>query len=178
MARQHYYKVVNAPRNSKEDDPFEQVTIYMPKNLAYIIKSKSAELQLPASRLMCIALDNELDTPNPFYYPSEFPDKPFVQYAYAEEAGRIVDYLKKFPSGTGRDTLLLARRDMGIANRSTLLLALRELMETGIVEEFKPRVTKFQHGPDYRYLRLTEMKKPQKKNKYKKPKAANDTEPT
>lgn len=165
--RKPYYGGYGSYRRDP-DDPFEPVTVYLPKSLAAILKSYSDKRGLPVSRLVCYAVDNELDTAHPFNYECDLPESPFVEYAYAAEASRMIEYLERFPSGTGRDVLMLARRDMSIPNRTELMLAYRELLETQMVEEYMPVRTKFKFNRDYKYTRLVGYK-PQdvRKKKYK-----------
>lgn len=169
MSKPHYYTRYTPRRKDPENDPFDQLMVYVPKSLAHILKAKSDELELPISRLICYALDNELDVETPFNYPCPLPSSPYAPFAYAEEANKILTYLGKFPSGTGRDTLMLCRRDIGVFSKAVFMLAYRELLETNAIEEFIPRRTKFRYAKDYFYVRATEMDpKSLKKNRYKK----------
>jgi len=139
----------------REQNPFEKLTIFLPKTLSYMLREKSQETTIPMSRLVMYALDNELDAPNPFNYPVELPMCEFFDTAYASEAHSIATYLLKFPHGTGRDMLMLCRRDMDIPNRETFLLAYRELLNNEIiVEAVPPGKTKFNYADDYRYTKL------------------------
>jgi hypothetical protein len=156
------------PEKRKEDDPFVEVKVYMPKSLHYILKAKSNEAHIPISKLICIALDNELDVPVPFLYPTELPASPYVQDAYIDEAGKIYDFLKKIPYGIARDHLLLCRRDMSVQTREVLLLAYRELLETDLIEEFYPEDASFRYPLNYRYTRRKDMNTPAlRKEKYR-----------
>lgn len=145
------------PEKRKEDDPFVEVKVYMPKSLHYILKARSNEVHMPISKLICIALDNELDVSTPFLYPTELPDSPYVPDAYVDEAGKIYEFLKNIPYGIARDHLLLCRRDMSIQTRDVLLLAYRELLKTELIEEFYPENASFRYPLNYRYTRRKDM---------------------
>jgi hypothetical protein len=121
-----------------EHDAFTMVKVYLPNDTVKLLKRRSEEDQIPVSRLIAIAVDNELDTVKPFQYPCDTPDVPYQEYLYAKEAKAIIDFLMKFPHGTSIDTLMLCRRDIGIADRDTLMLALRELSAKKMIEEFAP----------------------------------------
>jgi len=144
-------------RYDPKDEAFEKILAYVPKSLVAILKSRSEVLCLPVSRLICFALDNELDTDSPFNYPTFLPEAPYVEYAYADEASKMMAYLRKFPAGTGRDTLILCRRDYGVMKRDDAMHAYRELLEKGMIEEFRPRHTKFHHKDTYLYSRIVEL---------------------
>lgn len=130
--------------------------LYLPDETKKILKLKSEESGLPISRLIAIAIDNELDSPSPFTYLCSWPINEYIEYAYVEEAQKIYQYLLKFPSGIGRDLLMLHRRDIGVTNRNDLMLALRELLEKDMIEEIPvPKNAKFKkYKKDYKYIRL------------------------
>jgi len=95
---------------------------------------------VPISRLIAIAIDNELDAVEPFNYSLEFPDEPFLEMQYVDEGGKILRYLNKFgETGTPLINLILGRREVGIENRRIFLLAYREILHLGLVEEYVPR---------------------------------------
>lgn len=162
----------NYPKKATEDreeSPMHEVSCYLANSLFYILKSKSDELKLPISRLIAIAIDNELDSTVPFSYPCPMPQSPYVEGAFDDEAMKIFRFLQRFPSGTGIDTLTLCRRDMEIKSRTSVLAGLRELLERKMIEAFRPRKTKFKHAEDYMYFRIFEYeKKDLKKPRYKK----------
>ena len=143
----------------KEYNPMHMMRIFIPKSIYNILKFKSEEMRLPMQRLILFAMDNELDSGEPFNYVTKTPDQSYVEYAYAEQATKLRSYLMKFPQGTGVDTLLLCRRDIGIPDRDILLLALRELVEQEIAIEIKPpsnvKFKKYKSG--YKYIRLKEV---------------------
>ena len=127
--------------------------IYISPTTRAILKSKSSELGIPLSRLVAIAIDNELDSKSPFNYPCQLPESPYIEDAFLNESHEIYKWLDKFKHGIGRDTLMLCRRDIGILSRSDLLHGLRELIQQNLIEEYRPLATKFNHAPDYKYFR-------------------------
>jgi len=136
-------------------NPFEKLVSYIPESLVKELKAHAKKMQLPVGRLVCIAIDNELDAPAPFRYPTELPLTEYVEYAYADEGSKIADYLRQFTIGTGRDTLLLARRSIGVESRDEMLAGIRECIKKDIVQEIAPpRGTKFEYAPGYKYLKL------------------------
>jgi hypothetical protein len=124
------------PRTPVRNDAFTAVRAYLPNKTEKMLRHHAQHLGIPMSRLVAIALDNELDTKNPFNYPCNNPKTVYKEYNYAGEAGRILDFLRHFPKGTTRVTLMLCRRDMDIPDRTLFLEALRELLHTDMVEEF------------------------------------------
>lgn len=135
---------------------FHCVKVYVPNALYKLAKMHADRAKLPVSRIVQIAIDNELDAPNPFYYPVEEPKNAYLADAYIEEAQLLARYLVKFASGCGKDQLMLCRRDVGILNKETFMCALRELREAKIIEEIRPPTyAKFKgYRQDYRYIRL------------------------
>lgn len=142
-------------RRMRTDGPIIAVNVHLPKLTYELLKGMSQARDLPVSKLICYAIDNELDCDPPFNYGTNIPDMEYKEYEYAEEASKILKYLMKHfqKPGTGLDMLLLCRRDIGIEKRDRFLLGFRELLEKGLIEEFYPQKVKFRYGKDYRYYR-------------------------
>lgn len=137
---------------------FSKISLTLPADLNEILRKLAADRRLPISRLIWYALDNELESPNPFNYECPEPETVFVQYAYSEEAKKIYDFLRKFPEGLNTDMIMLMRRQIGLPNKITLMLALRELLNTTLVVESKvPPKGRFFAGlnPDLTWIRLS-----------------------
>lgn len=125
-------------KSVEKNDAFTIVKVYVPKMTAILLSEASEETQLPMSRLVAYAIDNELDAPKPFTYLAEAPKAPYVESAYVDEAGRMYRYIKKFfEFGITIDSLLLCRRDYNVQDRHDVMLAHRELLKVGLIEEFE-----------------------------------------
>lgn len=109
--------------------------MYLPKATAEILRAKRLGTSIPVSRLVAIALDNELDSTIPFNYPCELPER-VTEYLYAAEAGRLLAFLTRAPTGVARDTIMLCRRDIGVMDRDALMGAMKELLDKNLIEEF------------------------------------------
>lgn len=148
------------------NSPYKKIEVYVPKSIAEIIKKKAEEVNLPMSRLICFAIDNELDSTYPFNYLVQWPLNEYIEDAYAGEAQKIYQFMMKFPSGLGRDMLTLCRRDIGVLNKKDLMLGLRELVEKDLVEEAAPsKHTTFTYSKDYKYYRLKHLQRSELINK-------------
>lgn len=95
------------------------------------------ERKITLSRLVAIAIEHEFERPNAFEYDCSLPDDNYVEYAYVDEAGKILKYMSNSPS-MSLDLMCLVRHDMGIPDRDTFLLAFRECVEKGFLESCKP----------------------------------------
>lgn len=164
----HQYSSFKRTPRTREDDPFQEVTANIPKSIHTILKAKSIELNQPISKLIAMALDNELEAPQPFNYPVDLPTSTFVQDAYTDESGRIFSFLEKVNYGMSLDHLLLLRRNMGIMNKSVFLLGFRELLQTNMIEDFYPEKSKFRYDTTYRYYRVKKLEQKDIKTKRKK----------
>lgn len=140
-----------------EDDPFEKLVSFAPKSIARMLKHESIARDLPMSRLLAIALIHEMERPDPFNLQLDLPDDEFVENAYADEAVKIYDFLNKFPGGTGIDTLWLFKVEIGIRDKERFLYGYRELLKSGMVEEFWPMTSKFRYAKDYKYVRRLDL---------------------
>jgi hypothetical protein len=151
-----FYK--NKPRTRpKKEEPLVRLNSHVAKVTGDILLDLSVEMDLPISKLIAYALDNEMDCAEPFKYDVTIPDVPYREFEYADEASKLLKYLmKNFASGTGLDMLVLCRRDIGVPDKARLLLGYRELLKREMVEEFYPQHTKFRYGKNYRYIRPTQ----------------------
>ncbi len=108
----------------------------------------SQEKKLPMSRLVAVAIDNEFQTDKPFEWPM-YPviEGEYVEFAYAHEAGLILNFLKTQMNGMGIDLLLLLREDIGITDKEVFLAAFRECLEKGLLESYVPKAGKYAPAP-------------------------------
>lgn len=147
------YKPRRRPPN--ENNPLVNLSIHIPRGTAEILKKLSEERDLPISKLVCYAVDNELDCEPTFNFETPLPKGDYREFEYAEEAAKILKYLMQHfqRPGTGLDMLMLCRRDFGIESKERLLLGFRELLEKKMIEEFYPHNVKFRYGKGYKYYR-------------------------
>lgn len=122
------------------------------------------EKKVPLSRLIAIAIERELESEKPFEFDVSLPDDEFVDFAFADEAGKILDYMGKI-AGLSLDLMVLARHDMGVPDRQTFMYAVRECIAKELLVPFKPRqprFVKFQYE-DVIHYRIKGAEKPEKK---------------
>ena len=122
------------------------------------LKEASERTGLPKSTMIAFAIDNELSKDKPFDINLKLPDHDEnIEYAYADEGGKILNYLAFFQKGIGLDTLYLSRRAMGITSGEDFLGAFSECLHHKLIESFDmPLVsTRFHRSKDYLYYRLT-----------------------
>lgn len=98
------------------------------------LQTISVEMGTSMSKLIAMAIDNELMKDKPFGdYDLTIPTDEFIEFAYADEAGKLLNYLKTSMYGVDLRQMMLLRHDMGIPERKTLLYALRECIEKGLI---------------------------------------------
>jgi len=141
-----------------ENNPMMRIAVWIPKeNYKRLIDMEPIK-GLPLSRLIQIAVDNEFDQSEPFNYPLDWASLPeYREYAYAKEAARMLDFLSRLTYGLGVEHIILCRRQYGIEDRETAMLAYRELKCSGMIEEYWPRRSKFNYPPSYRYTRVVKQ---------------------
>lgn len=127
--------------------------VYMPTCLYEILKAKADKMEMPVSRLICYAVDNEIaEGEEAFSYPCEMPQTVFVEDAYANEAGRVFRHIKQF-GAKSIDQLMLERRQIKVPDKGTLMLAIREIMtKTNILEYVEMTWGKFKFPRGYKVL--------------------------
>lgn len=149
-----------------DNDPFICLKVYIPRSTFKMLDELRFERQVPVSRLIAYAIDNEFDSKIPFNYPCALPAHDFIEYEYADEAARMATFMERFPAGVSKDSLMLLRRDMKIEQRSRVMGAYRELLTVGMIEEFRGR--NMSYGPMHRIARLVGLtKKALTKKRYK-----------
>jgi hypothetical protein len=130
--------------------------------------------KIPITRLIAYAIDQELSKEKPFEgFKYTLPVGETVEYAYAEEASKILAYMKD-TKGLGIDQIISLRHDIGVPDVESLLFGLRECVEKEFLEEFLPAVKpnqKTDYPKDYRLYRLTgsnpeAMRKVRRKEKH------------
>jgi hypothetical protein len=125
----------------------KSVTMFVPRSLYEILEKKAHATGMPVNRFALYCVDNELSRSELIEYSCEMPTNVFVESAYQNEAGKIYRYLEKF-GDMGIDELLLWRRDIGIPDKETVLLAIRELLtKTTIIECIYPNWRRYFRFP-------------------------------
>lgn len=138
------------------DRNYVQVTVYLPRSIHDVLKAKSEKSGMPVARLIAYAIDNEIceGAELAFEYPCEMPQTIFVEGAYTDEAQRIYKWLTKV-NAQGVDQLMLARRDIGVPEKNTLMLAIRELTSrTGLTRWVYPIWQHFKFNKDYKVISI------------------------
>lgn len=153
--RAPYFK--KSAQNSEESDMYTRITLYLPKSIFDAVKAVADEKNLPMSKLLTFAADNELDQKTPFAYNDEWPQSEYVEDKYVEQAAKVLKLIRKVPGGLSKDALLLLRREIGLSRRE-VLEGLRELLEKNIVQEYKNPKSKFKYQGDYFHYRLMPIK--------------------
>ncbi|MFM6929023.1 MAG: hypothetical protein ACKOX6_11200 [Bdellovibrio sp.] len=133
------------PPKDNSNKPLIGNNAILPNDVTKLLKQISMERNLPVSKLIAYAVDNELDCSTPFNYKIEFPNIEYTEYQYAEEAGKILKYLMAHfqKVGTGLDMLMLCRRDIGIESKERFLMGFKTLMDKELLEEFYPTKVMF-----------------------------------
>jgi hypothetical protein len=121
-----------------DESKMQKLQTWVSKHVKGALMFRSMNNKIPISRLIAIALEHELEREKPFEFDVTLPDEEYVEFAYADEAGRIMSYLRGDIQGFGLDMLCLLRHDIGIPDKQTFLLAFRELVNKEMVEAYKP----------------------------------------
>ena len=132
---------------SKDDRKMIPVKAFIGLNhmekLVYWSKIK----KLPMSRLIAIALDKEFDEVDPFLYDCSLPSEEFEEYAYADQAGKILRYLKDQSVGMSIEMLTLLRADYGVPDKSEMLAGLKECVDKDLIESYvAPKSVKYNNS--------------------------------
>jgi hypothetical protein len=154
MAFDHKFRRKKQPYTP--NTAFIKIPVFISKKTKQILEEKGFELRERVSRLVAIAIDNELASDPPFRYDAEMPTVEYVENQYSNEAGKILRFLEKFPTGASLTSLLLCKRDIGILSKAQFMLGFRELIKVDLIEEFKPQ-SAFARRPGYTEWRPTQI---------------------
>lgn len=127
-----------SPKTPKEkNDALEHPSCNISKSSFKKIKAIAAQSKIPIARLIAIAIDNEFDTANPFSYEIPSLDNiPYIEDAAFSESAKIHNYLmNNWAAGIGYDQILIVREDIGISDKTRLLLGVRELLKKEMLIE-------------------------------------------
>lgn len=128
------------------------------------LKDYAIRLKLPLSRMIALAVDNELAKQKPFDGIDFTLLKDIQEYAYAKEAQRISDYMDKVLHAVTVDYLYSHRHDMGLKTLEEVVGGFSELMRAGLLVEFKPSFAKPIKGGN-KYYKLYSEKDEEKEAK-------------
>lgn len=108
-----------------------------------ILTLMSAKLNLPVSRLVAIALDNEIHRENSFEWNLTLPNEDLEEFAYADQAGKLIRYLTDNTRGVSLDMLLLFREDIGIKCKDELRYGLKEALDSTLISAYYPKESRY-----------------------------------
>ena len=145
-----YFKKSNL---TETDEHYLKAQAFLPTLTFHELKKISQERQLPMSKLISIAIENELEQEHPFNFPIEFPHGEYEEDKYTNEAAKLLRFLNHMPGGgLPIDSMKLFHREIGVP-RDLIVYALRELLEKHMVTEyFNPR-SKYQYPKHYMHYR-------------------------
>ncbi len=105
-----------------------------------ILERFSKMYKLPISRLVAIAIENEIATKKPFSIDFSFPIDT-VENAYANEAGKICKFMKTLRTGITLDFLYVLRHDFGVPERDEFLAGFNECIKNNLLESYDAPLT-------------------------------------
>ena len=163
-----------APRNkrsiSPQNDPFEKVTVYILRGqLEQMTKLRGTFVgfdDVTLGSMIGVAIDNELQSANPFDHSIEIDmDAPRVEFGYADEAGKMLDFIRRLPKGGTLQTVFQGRWNYGVPDLALAKAAFRELLDNNLIEIIEGN---FSNGRPSRRVRAISVT-PQylKKSKYR-----------
>lgn len=138
------------------DNHLNKLASYVPKYHLEKVRKISKSRKISMARLVAFAIDRELQIERPFDFDCSLEGIDNIEYAYADEAGRILNFIKTLRIGAGLDVLVLCRFEMNIPDKSVFLAAFKECLDKNMIEGFKPPVNpnRAPNADDYLYYRL------------------------
>ena len=110
------------------------------------LESFAKMYKLPISRLIAIAIERELERDTPFKVDFTLPTD-FIDGAYADEAGKILKFMRRLRSGVTLDFLYVLRHDMDITDGRAFLAGFSECVKAKKLEKSDaPESSKYLKG--------------------------------
>lgn len=160
--------------NNNDNKNMKRQSTYIPMYHMEKLNLLAMEQGIPISRLISFAVHNEFERENPFEFDVSIPPlADIIDYAYADEAGKILTFMKTLRNGAGLDILTLLRFQIGVPDKETFLLAFADCLQRGHIEAFDPPYKRgYVPVKDYKMYRVAgstakEVKKAAKKAKKK-----------
>lgn len=122
---------------NEPQSPFVEVTALIPRPLYNKLKANSIEKEIPQSRLLTMALFNELETGDPFNFIIPFPEEEYIEGKYAAESEKLMGLINQFNKGVGLDMLIMSKDGIGFTT-DQIMSAYRELVETDQISTSHP----------------------------------------
>ena len=154
---------------------YVNVSTYLSKYHANLIKTEAARLQMPVARVIATLVDYAIDRKASFIHNLTLPrNDDNLEYSYADEGGKLLDFFNKLNNnGIGIDQLIMLRHDIGIDSREILLIVFAEILRNRIIESIKCTSRHFTFPENYYHYRLvkkkdhsTNLKKKNRANEY------------
>jgi hypothetical protein len=111
-----------------------KITRITKRKLEIIARKKG----LPLTMLIGLLIDQELQEIEPFDFNLDLPDD-ITEHAYADEAGKIVDYISRMPNGSSFETCYLIREELGITYKLDFLGGFKECLNHNSLYEYTPK---------------------------------------
>jgi len=164
--RSEYSDLKGGCKVREKEDKTTYVKVPISKTIKMRLKNVSASTGLPMSTIVGLALDAEMERNPRLSYDLTLPDN-YIEYAFAAEAGRILDYIKKLrKSSISIDFIYMLRHDIGVTDKEKLLGAFRELIEKEFLVEVKaPFLTNYKYPDDYKFYGVPRTTKESKEER-------------
>lgn len=84
--------------------------------------------------LLSLMIDKELEGDKPFDFDLTLAGEEVEEYAYAEQASKLIDFMVKYDKPLKMTSLLMLRYDIGIPDRDDFLGSFNELLVKKMIE--------------------------------------------
>lgn len=117
-----------------------KMSFYVPKFHHEKIRAIAKHRKVSMSRLVALVIDEELIRDAPFTCDLSLASEEAVEYAYVDEASKLLNYMNKLDKNMALDTMLLMRYHIGIPDKLIFLGAFQELLSKEMIESYKEKV--------------------------------------
>ena len=125
------------PKDPTIPDVLARRELRVPKAWIEPIQLHMREKSITFGVAVLRALRNEMLTKTPFEHPIPEPSTPYDPENHSPYAARLYDFIRQH-SGFSKEYLVLLATDAGIPTGKHVVEALRDLMESGMIEAYMP----------------------------------------
>lgn len=119
----------------------ESMTCKVSRGNKEILRNLSEKYGVPMTTLVGIAVDKEIHSSSPFAYNLQLPEGEVEEFAYVDQATKILDYMKmNAVNGMPLELLVIIRKDMRVPDIDGFLSGFKECLTRKLIVAFNAPV--------------------------------------
>jgi len=128
---------------------YKKVVLHMPEHFHDLVSDVCEKRGLTFGKVFTQLIDRALiEMPDPFGYDMTLPvESEYLENTFYSEGGKLINYLKNFPSGLPLRSLIMNRHSFGVPDKAVLLIVFADCLHQGILMEHEVPVRYYYGKP-------------------------------